>query len=381
MSFSIKARAPLYIAAAAVLSFGVCLFTQGASAHSGAYDGLIICGQIIIPSLFPFMVLSSFITRSGLSSMLGKIFSPFARLFYLPKDAGLPLFLSFIAGYPVGASTASRLHEDGTLSSDEALRMTCFAVCGGPAFIVKAVGQGMLGSVRAGILLLSAHISAAVLLGIFSGIYSRLSDRRRRKTDKGSAPAQPPAEQSHVDIHTSAVSAKRKSVADAFVESVRDGCTGMFSICGCVIIFSCILSIISSFNLPETASTALGCLLEVTTGCFNAASSGNLVFIAAVLGFGGLSVCCQIFSAAGGLRINYVKFFSFRLMHAALSAVIMLVLQSIFPAAAAVSGSMDAGITALPSQASVPASAALVFMSIIFLCSTSKGRLVLGRKV
>ena len=130
------------LAAAALLLFPM-------SAADGARRGIGYCLNLLIPSLFPFMVLSSFITRSGISSVLGKIFSPFAKLFHMPSEAGLPLFLSFIAGYPVGASTASRLHSDGVLDKDDAFRMMCFAVCGGPAFIIKAVGQGMLGSTKA----------------------------------------------------------------------------------------------------------------------------------------------------------------------------------------------------------------------------------------
>ena len=380
ISASVKARAPLYIAAAAVLSFGVSLFTQGASAQSGAYDGLIICGQIIIPSLFPFMVLSTFITRSDISSILSKIFLPFAKLFNLPSAAGLPLFLSFIAGYPVGASTASHLCSKGILDKDDAFRMMCFAVCGGPAFIIKAVGQGMLGSTKAGILLLAAHISAAVCLGIFSGIISRLKSRRSgdsaRQSNDINFRKRSYFTINKNDKHT----AIHKPVADAFVEAVHDSCMAMFPICGCVIIFSCILSIISSFNPPEQIGSVLGCILEVTTGCFNTAKSGNLVFISAVLGFGGLSVCCQIFSAASELKINYFKFFAFRIMHAFLSAAIMLLLQNIFPSSVPVFGSADTAVTAMPSPVSFPASAALVFMSIVFLCSTSKGRLALRRK-
>lgn len=388
ISASIKAKAPLYIAAAAVISFGICLFTQGASAQSGAYDGLIICGQIIIPSLFPFMVLSSFITRSGISSVLGKIFSPFAKLFHMPSEAGLPLFLSFIAGYPVGASTASRLHSDGVLDKDDAFRMMCFAVCGGPAFIIKAVGQGMLGSTKAGVLLLAAHISAAVILGIISAIINWI--KSKQKINKLYAAGQINLQYDRLDMkrgNIKTISKKSKtegkegkSVADAFVKSVHDSCMSMFPICGCVIIFSCILSIITSFNPPEWLKTSLGCVLEVTTGCFSAAKGGNLAFIAAVLGFGGLSVCCQIFSAASNIKINYLKFFAYRLMHAFLSAAIMLVLQALFPTSIAVFGTTDTAVTVMPSSASLPASAALIFMSIIFLCSTSKGRLVLRTK-
>ncbi len=358
---TIKLKAPVYIAAAAALTFGVCLFTQGASGSGGAYDGLILCGEVIIPSLFPFMVLAAFISKSDVSLLLSRLLSPFARLFRLPKEAGLPLFLSFVGGYPIGGASAARLCSAGDLNQQDAFRMLCFAVCGGPAFIIKAVGEGMLGSTKAGVLLLAAHISAAMIIGMFSGIFSKKV-----------------RDQSVCDNHPTG---EKKRVTDAFVESVYDSCLSMFSICGFVIIFSSILAIIASFDPPPALKTALGCILEVTTGCSTAASTGSLAFIAAVLGFGGLSVCFQVFSAARKIKINIPVFFLYRLLHAALSALIIIPLEKLFPIDISVFASTDAPLLASGSSATAPASLALIFMSVVFLCSTSRGRLVLRRKM
>ena len=44
--------------------------------------------------------------------------------------------------------------------------MLRFCVNAGPAFIISAVGAGMLGSVRMGVVLFAAHILASVLVGI-----------------------------------------------------------------------------------------------------------------------------------------------------------------------------------------------------------------------
>ena len=50
-----------------------------------------------MPSLFPFMVLSSFIIHSGISKFIGKLLQPVIQfLFYLPGSAGSVIIMSMI---------------------------------------------------------------------------------------------------------------------------------------------------------------------------------------------------------------------------------------------------------------------------------------------
>ena len=39
-------------------------------------DGLSLCGNVILPSLFPFFVLSSLVVELGMSRCLGRLFQP-----------------------------------------------------------------------------------------------------------------------------------------------------------------------------------------------------------------------------------------------------------------------------------------------------------------
>ena len=57
--------------------------------------------------------------------------------------------------------------------------MLRFCVNAGPAFIISAVGAGMMGSVRMGAVLFAAHILASLLLGIGGRIW----DGRSRKNE------------------------------------------------------------------------------------------------------------------------------------------------------------------------------------------------------
>lgn len=68
----------------------------------------------------------------------------------------------------------------------------------------------------------------------------------------------------------------------------------MISICAWIVMFACAAQYIPLLRLPDWANLLLGCTLEVTGGCASAAGVFNIPAIAAVLGWGGVSVHCQI---------------------------------------------------------------------------------------
>ena len=78
---------------------------------SGVITGLKFCSEILIPSLFPFMVLSSLIIKTGLSEKTGEFFSPIIKnLFHLPSCTAATIILSLIGGYPTGAIGVNELY-------------------------------------------------------------------------------------------------------------------------------------------------------------------------------------------------------------------------------------------------------------------------------
>ena len=78
------------IAAACVLIFSK-------TTAGGVKKGLDYAADILIPSLFPFMVLSSFAMRSGLSELFGKLFGRvFEVMFSLPRAAAGAIVLSLV---------------------------------------------------------------------------------------------------------------------------------------------------------------------------------------------------------------------------------------------------------------------------------------------
>ena len=62
------------------------------------------CMTLIIPSMFIFMCITSFITNSGLHRFLGRPLRFISeKLFRIPEEGLAVFILSMIAGYPAGA--------------------------------------------------------------------------------------------------------------------------------------------------------------------------------------------------------------------------------------------------------------------------------------
>ncbi len=98
--------------ALAVSTAGLMAFPQACVA--AAKTGLELCGNVIVPSLFPFFVLSSLVVDLGLAGYLGRALEPVMRpLFRVNGSCATALALGFIGGYPVGARTAITLYRQG----------------------------------------------------------------------------------------------------------------------------------------------------------------------------------------------------------------------------------------------------------------------------
>ncbi len=278
---------------------------------AGVKRGLIICATNAVPSLFPFCVVSAFFTRSGLCGCVGRFLErPTRFIFRLPGCAGGAVCMSFIAGYPVGAMLTSALYSDGSISRRDAQRMTLFCVNAGPAFVIGTVGAGMLGSIGAGLILFFSLTASSLLLGVLTRFIPQGEET---------------AEQTQM--------VKLRPVSQSLPEAVADGTKSMISICAWIVIFSCVLEYVPLLHLPDWASLLLCCTAEVTGGCARAAGVFNIPAIAAVLGWGGVSVHCQVLRNVKACGTSLSYFVCARLICAALAALFSAGLLRLFPSA------------------------------------------------
>ena len=328
-----------------LVAFGFCALCLIFSAETleGIRQGLALCGEIVIPSLFPFMAIAGFIMRSGIAdfiaSGLSRIITPIWRI---PSGAVAAFLLSFFAGYPVGATMVRDLHKRGIITRNQAERMLCFTVNAGPAMIVFAVGVGMFGSVKLGWILFASNTAAALVFGFILALFSQKAER------KETTPEVPP------------------SVSGAFVESVAGASDSMLTVCAFVMLFAALIQISGALS-PELSSS-FAAVAEVTNGCL-AVTKYGLPAAAFVLGWSGLSVQCQVLALSGGL-ISYPKLALSRLAQGGISFLLCSLFCRGNDTAVTVFSSGDK-IIGSASVSGIPASIALLLLSVICLWACS----------
>ena len=131
---------------------GLILFLMGASlflyptqSAQGARVGVNLCLELLIPSLFPFFVLSSLFIATGFVQICSKPTEGMMRRVFGVSGPGAAAFcLGLIGGYPAGARAVAQLVEQSVCSQKEARRLSLFCNNCGPAFFLGAVGIGVL---------------------------------------------------------------------------------------------------------------------------------------------------------------------------------------------------------------------------------------------
>ena len=80
----------------------VVLILDSRTALMGASEGVALCLKTVIPSLFPFFILSGILSGS-LMGLEFPILRPIGRVLGMPNGSEMLLVSGFLGGYPVGA--------------------------------------------------------------------------------------------------------------------------------------------------------------------------------------------------------------------------------------------------------------------------------------
>lgn len=332
----------MFFAAAVSAFFSLLFLFEPSVIIDGVRSGLGICGSSVIPSLFPFLVLSDFIVRSGLGNITGKKISAVTeKLFRLPGAAGCAIIMSLIGGFPVGAKMTAQLYESGEITQKQGRRMLLFCVNAGPAFVVGTVGSVMLSSSKAGILLLISLTVTSVCAGFVSGLFS---EKACTKSSQKNILFKP----------------------NVLTESVSQAVQTMFGICAWVMLFSGLNALLARLPVSDNTKTWISMLTEVTGGCFGATKHFPVCILALTLGWSGLAVHCQIlpFLQALGMKMRF--FWAARLLIGGAACAVSYILFRLFPCDISVFSNASQ-IISKPVSVSVPVSAAMLLLSALML--------------
>ncbi len=235
-------------------------------------EALALCAASLIPSLFPFLIFTEISYRMPEGKRLFlALASPIAFFFRCSREGAAAYLYGLLFGFPLGSKVLGEYYKEGLVDKAEAERLLLFSNNTGPAFLVGTIGIGFLSSARAGLFLYLLEILVSFLFGTLSGIGKKTKNK--------------PAKEYSKDLSLSFPKIMQKSVVQ------------MLSICGYVVFFSALASLLSPFLQNGILKGIFYSLLEVGTASayLSASFSGWVLYalIAFCVCFSGVSVYMQ----------------------------------------------------------------------------------------
>lgn len=265
-------------------------------------EGIALWAKVVLPALFPFLVLTAWIARSSMIVGLGRKLSPLLRRCGLPAASAGAFLLSIVSGYPVGSRVVADLQRRGEIGRADAERLSILCSTSGPMFILGSVGSAMFGGGKAGAVLLTAH-----LFGVLAVALPVLLFRNR---SAAAEPSPSPAAQRSAARAIRAPQARAPS--DTLGETVREAVLSVLCVGGFIALANVALCAaedllllaplralaelcLRPFGAQACAEGIVYGLIEATRGCaaLAAADAAGLPFAAFAITFGGASILAQ----------------------------------------------------------------------------------------
>ena len=270
------------------------LILDAKTALAGAVTGVEMCIQTVIPSLFPFFLLSSVLT----SAMIGRSLPGFrwlGKCLRIPAGAECIYLIGLLGGYPVGAQTLAIACRNRQLSLSDGRRMLAFCSNPGPAFLF-GIGSMLFANVG-----LCWLVWGIVILS--SGIVALLT------------PGDP--QPCHI----------RPGTQNAgFSQALRTSLITLATVCGWIILVRVILAFADRWFLwlLDTNGQVLAYgLLEISNGCIALkqipSQELRLIFYTAFLSFGGLCITLQTYSVLSGCGVDMLYYLPGKIVQSAIS--------------------------------------------------------------
>ena len=250
------------------------------TAIDGSIQGIDLCIKTLIPTLFPFLIIS-ILSRELLSGIHFRLIQQLLKPCMLPKGSEMILVLGFLSGYPIGAKLTQEAYTQNQISKTDAQRMLMFCSNAGPSFIFGIVASFFEHSWIPWLMWL-IHISSGYIVAIIV--------------------AEPPRP----------FYCAENNMKIRFVDAIPNALKSLSSICGWVIFSRIVLNFLEKWflhDLPNTIRLLLSGLIELSNGCLqlDCIPSADTRFLIALtmITLGGFCIALQTTAVAPDIPIKY----------------------------------------------------------------------------
>ena len=266
------------------------LFTNVKYISESVLKSLAFCSKTLIPSIFPFMVISIYAVNCSVNFIdKRKVNLSLSDLLGVCKIYKSAVILGSVSGFVTGAKCICGIYDNRKTDCSSFNHAIAVSSNAGLGFVISCVGILIWDSVFIGFVIYITQICLALILGRL--FYGRCNN---------------------TEIY---VSEKKRSNIKAFTDAVVSSTSSVLNICSFVIVFSLIGDVLSLF-IPDKALDMIKILLEFSRGVFNCSAYSSNIFNGFLcgfcIGFGGLSAFFQISSLK---TIAGDEFYRYRQVH------------------------------------------------------------------
>lgn len=247
----------------------------------------------VLPALMPFFICSNFMNNLGIVKAL--------------PTAAFAFSMSFMSGYPMGAKIIGDMGRKGDITPSQARWLISFCSTSGPSFILGAVGIGMLGNLKSGIIMGVCHYLGALFNGLFFSLFISEGEKKRigRQRKKEN------------EING--------DILSILTDSILDSLKALGIILAYIVLFMFAadimrLSGILNFIESDYIKAMVQGILEMTVGCSAMSFApmemgGKTVICTLLISFGGLSIIGQSLSMLSGSGVPPSYFLLTKVCH------------------------------------------------------------------
>ncbi len=265
-----------------------------------AKEGLRLCFNVIIGSVFPFMILTDIITAMSHFERIDWFCKIFERLFKINGCAISAFIVGIVCGFPIGVKVSLDLYKKGYISKDECERLISFCNNTGPAFIISGIGAGMRKSIYDGIILYLSMILSAIICGL-------ILSRNKKHSSKNI-------------IET--------NISLDFSASVKAAAINTLYICAFIVFFSIVCGILNSVIKNDLIYSIIISFIEISNSAKVLSQSIfftrkiQMILTSFAISFSGISVHMQAKSFILGTDISMRIYYKTKLLQGFISAFI-----------------------------------------------------------
>lgn len=266
-------------------------------------SGLLLCTNVIIPSVFPFIILSDLLFRLVDFSSLNFLGAAFEKIFKINRAGLSALVLGILCGFPLGVKVSIDLYNSGKISKNEAERLIGFSNNTGPAFLISGIGIGLRKNIADGIILYTVMVISSIIVGWIFSIFA--------------------SEESMSGSYT-----EDTTEGFSFTSSIKSAGINTLYICSYLTFFACFCGLLRKLLKESYIYLSIICWLEVGSATSILSKTKLLTPIASLslsafsVGFSGLSVHMQALSFLYGTNLRTRKYFIMKTTQGALCAIL-----------------------------------------------------------